>query len=112
MSRGGQLGTSPAVEKNPEKHLAGTSSRSKDCRSPTVPVLKRKLVLWIQQQKLWANSRRKMKGLLLFGSKLYAIPPDFVSQCVKLDLAKHFRVLLCRSYEPDDRYVLYVVDRW
>ena len=51
LSRGGQLGTSPAVDKNPEKHLAGTSSHSKDCRSPLVrPLflrLKRKLVLWI-----------------------------------------------------------------
>ena len=41
-----------------------------------------------------------MKGLLLFGSKLVAIPPDFVAQRVKLDLAKHFCVPLCRSYEP------------
>ena len=42
-----------------------------------------------------------MKGLLLFGSQLVAIPPDFVAQHVKLDLAKHFRVPLCRSYEPE-----------
>ena len=42
-----------------------------------------------------------MKGLLLSGSKLVAIPPDFVAQCVKLDLAKHFHVPLCRSYEPE-----------
>ena len=42
-----------------------------------------------------------MKGLLLSGSKLVAIPPDFVAQRVKLDLAKHFHVLLCRSYEPE-----------
>ena len=42
-----------------------------------------------------------MKGLLLFGSKLVAIPPDFVVPRVKLDLAKHFRVPLCRSYEPE-----------
>ena len=41
-----------------------------------------------------------MKGLLLSGSKLVAIPPEFVAQRVKLDLAKHFRVPLCRSYEP------------
>ena len=42
-----------------------------------------------------------MKGLLLFGSKLVAIPPDFVAPRVKLDLAKYFRVPLCRSYEPE-----------
>ena len=42
-----------------------------------------------------------MEGLLLSGSKLVAIPPDFVAQHVKLDLAKHFRVPLCRSYEPE-----------
>ena len=42
-----------------------------------------------------------MKGLLLFGSKLVAIPPDFVAPRVKLDLAKHFRLLLCRLYEPE-----------
>ena len=42
-----------------------------------------------------------MKGLLLSGSKLVAIPPDFVAQRVKLDLAKHFRVPLCRLYEPE-----------
>ena len=42
-----------------------------------------------------------MKGLLLSGSKLVAIPPDFVAPRVKLDLAKYFRVPLCRSYEPE-----------
>ena len=42
-----------------------------------------------------------MKGLLLSSSKLVAIPPDFVAPRVKLDLAKHFRVPLCRSYEPE-----------
>ena len=42
-----------------------------------------------------------MKGLLLSGSKLVAIPPDFVAQRVKLDLAKHFHVPLRRSYEPE-----------
>ena len=42
-----------------------------------------------------------MKGLLLSGSKLVAIPPDFVAPRVKLDLAKHFRLPLCRSYEPE-----------
>ena len=41
-----------------------------------------------------------MKGLLLFGSQLVAIPPDFVAQHVELDLAKHFCVPLYRSYEP------------
>ena len=50
---------------------------------------------------MWANNRRKIEGLLIFGSKLVAIPPDFVAQRVKLDLAKHFRVPLCRSYEPE-----------
>ena len=42
-----------------------------------------------------------MEGLLLSGNKLVAIPPDFVAQRVKLDLAKYFRVPLCRSYEPE-----------
>ena len=42
-----------------------------------------------------------MKGLQLFGSKLVAIPPDFVAQHVELDLAKHFRVPLCKSCEPE-----------
>ena len=42
-----------------------------------------------------------MKGLLLSSSKLVAILPDFVAQRVKLDLAKHFCVPLCRSYEPE-----------
>ena len=45
LSRGGQPGTSPVVEKNPEKHLAGTSSRSKDCRSPPVPVFEKEIGL-------------------------------------------------------------------
>ena len=45
LSRGGQLGTSPAVEKNPEKHLAGTSSCSKDCTSPLVPVSEKEIGL-------------------------------------------------------------------
>ena len=45
MSRGGQPDTSPAVDKNPEKHLAGTSSRSKDCRSPLVLVLEKEIGL-------------------------------------------------------------------
>ena len=51
-----------------------------------------------------------MEGLLLSGSKLYAIPPDFVAQYVKLDLAKHFRVLLCRSYEPKTSIFLVAAD--
>ena len=42
-----------------------------------------------------------MEGLLLSGSKLVAIPPDFVAERVRLDLAKHFHVPLCRSYEPE-----------
>ena len=42
-----------------------------------------------------------MKGLLLSGSKLVAIPPDFVAPHVKLDLSKHFRLPLCKSYEPE-----------
>ena len=42
-----------------------------------------------------------MKGLLLSGRKLVAIPPDFVAPRIKLDLAKHFRVPLCRSYESE-----------
>ena len=45
LSRGGQPGTSIAVEKNPEKHLAGTSSCSKDCRSPPVPVFEKEIGL-------------------------------------------------------------------
>ena len=51
---------------------------------------------------------RKMEGLLLSGSKLVAIPPGFVAQRIKLDLAKHFRVLLCRSYEPEASIILVV----
>ena len=42
LSRGGQPGRSPAVDKNPE---AGTSSRSKDCRSPLVPVFEKEIGL-------------------------------------------------------------------
>ena len=45
LSKGGQPGISPTVEKNPEKHLAGTSSRSKDCRSPPVPVFVKEIGL-------------------------------------------------------------------
>ena len=45
LSRGGQPGTSPAVEKNPEKHLAGTSSCNKDCRSPLVFVYEKEIGL-------------------------------------------------------------------
>ena len=43
LSRGGQPGTSLVVEKNPEKHLARTSSRSKHCRSPLVPVFEKEI---------------------------------------------------------------------
>ena len=42
--------------------------------------------------------------------QLYAIPPDLVAQRVKLHLAKHYRVLLCRSYEPETSILLVVVD--
>ena len=42
-------------------------------------------------------------------SKLYAIPPDLVAQRVKLDLAKHFCVPLCRSYKPETSIFLVVV---
>ena len=45
LSRGGQSSTSPAVEENPKKHLAGTSSRSKDCRPPLVPVFEKEIGL-------------------------------------------------------------------
>ena len=45
LSRGDQPGRSPAVDKNPEKHLAGTSSRKKDCRSPLVPVFEKEIGL-------------------------------------------------------------------
>ena len=45
LSRGGQPGTSPTVEKNPKKHLAGTSSHSKDYRSPLVPVFEKEIGL-------------------------------------------------------------------
>ena len=45
LSRGGQLGRSPAVDKNPEKHLARTNSRSKDCRPPLVPVFEKEIGL-------------------------------------------------------------------
>ena len=48
---------------------------------------------------------------MLFGcSKLYAIPPDLVAQHIKLDLAKHFCVPLCRSYEPETSIFLVSVD--
>ena len=48
---------------------------------------------------------------VLFGrSKLYAILPDLVAQHVKLDLAKHYRVPLCRSYEPETSIFLVAVD--
>ena len=43
-------------------------------------------------------------------SKLYTILPDFVAQRVKLDLAKHFGVPLCRSYEPNTSIYLVAVD--
>ena len=43
-------------------------------------------------------------------NKLYTIPPDLVAQCVKLDLAKHFRVPLCRSYEPETSIFLVAAD--
>ena len=45
LSKGGQPGTSPVVEKSPKKHLAGTSSRSKDCKSPPVPVFEKEIGL-------------------------------------------------------------------
>ena len=51
-----------------------------------------------------------MEGLLLSGIKMVAIPPDFVAQRVKLDLAKHFRVPLCRSYEPETSIFFLAVD--
>ena len=53
-----------------------------------------------------------MKGLLLSSSKLVAIPPDFVAQRVKLDLAKHFCVPLCRSYEPGTSIVFLAANRF
>ena len=45
MSKGDQPGTSPVVDKNPEKHLAGTSSRNKDYRSLLVPVFEKEIGL-------------------------------------------------------------------
>ena len=48
---------------------------------------------------------------MLFGHrKLYAIPPDLVAQCVKLDLAKYFRVPLCKLYERKTSIFLVPVD--
>ena len=43
-------------------------------------------------------------------SKLHAIPPDFVAQRLKLDLAKYFRVPVCRSYEPETSIFLVATD--
>ena len=43
-------------------------------------------------------------------SKLYAISPDLVAQHVKLDVAKHYHVLLCRSYEPEISIFLLAMD--
>ena len=53
-----------------------------------------------------------MKGLLLSGSKLVPIPPDFVAQRVKLNLAKHFRVPLCRPYEPETSIFFLATNRF
>ena len=43
-------------------------------------------------------------------NKLYAILPDLVAQRFKLDLAKHFCVPLCKSYEPETSIFLVAVD--
>ena len=48
---------------------------------------------------------------VLYGrNKLYAILPDLVAHGVKLDLAKHFHVLLCRSYERETSILLVAAD--
>ena len=41
-------------------------------------------------------------------SKLYAIPPDLVAQRVKLDLANHYCVPLCRFYKPETSICLWL----
>ena len=55
-------------------------------------------------------SERWEIAMLSGRSKLYAIPPDLVVQCDKLDLAKHFRVALQRPYEPETSIFLVVAD--
>ena len=43
-------------------------------------------------------------------SKLYAIPPDLVTQCIKLGLAKHYHVPLCRLYKPKTSIFIVAAD--
>ena len=105
LSKGGRPGTSPEIDKNPKKHLADTSSRSKDYGSPLVPVFEKEIGLVDTATKFLGKQYKKNGGIAAFCSTLYAIPPDFAAQRVKLDLAKHLRVLLFRSYEPDNKHV-------
>ena len=110
LSRWSRPGTSPAVDKNPEKHLAGTSSRSKDCKLLLVPVFEKEIGLVDTGTKVVGKQYKKNGGIAAFCSKLYAILPNFVAQRVKLDLAKHFHVLLCRSYESETCIFFLAVD--
>ena len=43
-------------------------------------------------------------------SKLYTVRPNLVTKHIKLDLAKHFRVPLCNSYEPETSIFLVAID--
>ena len=44
-------------------------------------------------------------------NKLYAILPNSVAQRIKLDVAKHFCVPLCRSYEHETSIFLVAADK-
>ena len=48
--------------------------------------------------------------MLSSSNKLYAILPNLVAQCVKLDIAKHYYVLLCRSCKSEISIFLVVAD--
>ena len=48
--------------------------------------------------------------MLFCYSQLYAIALDLGAQCIKLDLAKHFRVPLCKSYDPETSIFLVAAD--
>ena len=48
--------------------------------------------------------------MLSGSSKLYGIRPNLVVQRVKLHLAEHYRVPLCRPYEPETSIFLVAAD--
>ena len=66
LSRGGRPGTSPAVDKNPEKHLGGTSSRSKDYKSPLVLVFEKEIGLVDIATKVVGKQYKKNGGIATF----------------------------------------------